>query len=179
MDLPTLRGDRLLLRPLVDADLDALLAILAEPEVARWWGPQAEQPEREELLGPEARFAIVVDGAVVGWLACDENTDPMYRHVGLDIFLTTRLHGRGLGREALRLAIAHYLERGHHRFTIDPAAHNERAIRSYQRVGFRAVGIMRRYERGPDGRWHDGLLMDLLPDDVLESDERMTAESSP
>jgi aminoglycoside 6'-N-acetyltransferase len=29
-------------------------------------------------------------------------------------------------------------------------------------VGFRAVGIMRDYERGPDGSWHDGLLMDLL-----------------
>ena len=53
-------------------------------------------------------------------------------------------------------------ERGHHRLTIDPAAANERAIRAYERVGFRRVGIMRAYERGPDGVWHDGLLMDLL-----------------
>ena len=53
----------------------------------------------------------------------------MYRSVGLDIFLTTARQGQGLGREALRLVIAHYLERGHHRFTIDPAADNERAIR--------------------------------------------------
>jgi len=29
-------------------------------------------------------------------------------------------------------------------------------------VGFRPVGVMRRYERGGDGRFHDGLLMDLL-----------------
>jgi hypothetical protein len=27
---------------------------------------------------------------------------------------------------------------------------------------------MRRYERGLDGRWHDGLLMDLLPEDLTE-----------
>ena len=164
MELPTLHGRRLALRPVAEGDLDALLAILAEPEVARWWGPQAEQPDREELLGPDARFAIVVDGAVAGWLACEENSDPMYRHVGLDIFLTTALHGRGrgLGREALRLAIAHYLERGHHRFTIDPAAHNERAIRAYAAVGFKPVGLMRDYELGADGTWHDGLLMDLL-----------------
>ena len=67
----------------------ASIAILAEPAVARWWGPQAEQPDREELLGPEPRFAIVVDGALAGWLGCEENTDPMYRSVGLDIFLTT------------------------------------------------------------------------------------------
>jgi aminoglycoside 6'-N-acetyltransferase len=33
-------------------------------------------------------------------------------------------------------------------------------------VGFRPVGVMRRYERGPDGSWHDGLLMDLLPEDL-------------
>ena len=63
MDLPTLRGERVLLRPLAEDDLDGLIAILAEPAVARWWGPQAEQPDREELpSGPEARFAIVVDG---------------------------------------------------------------------------------------------------------------------
>jgi aminoglycoside 6'-N-acetyltransferase len=36
------------------------------------------------------------------------------------------------------------------------------AIRSYAKVGFRPVGVMRQYERGGDGRFHDGLLMDLL-----------------
>ena len=172
MALPTLRGERVVLRPLAEDDLDAILAILAEPEVARWWGPQAEHPDRDELLGRagggaeppagEARFAIVVDGAVAGWLGCEENTDPMYRSVGLDLFLTTSLHGRGLGRETLRLAIAHYHERGHHRFTIDPAAANERAIRAYAAVGFKPVGRLRDYELGADGTWHDGLLMDLL-----------------
>ena len=104
---------------------------------------------------------------MAGWLACDENTDPMYRHVGLDIFLTTPLHGQGLGRQALRLAIGYYLERGHHRFTIDPAAHNERAIRTYSAVGFRPVGRMRDYELGADGTWHDGLLMDLLASEFV------------
>ena len=46
--------------------------------------------------------------------------------------------------------------------TIDPALANERAIRAYRGVGFRPVGVMRAYERGPDGTWHDGLLMDML-----------------
>ena len=49
---------------------------------------------------------------------------------------------------------------------IDPAADNVAAIRSYEKVGFRPVGVMRRYERGPDGQWHDGLLMDLLAEDL-------------
>ena len=55
--------------------------------------------------------------------------------------------------------------RGHHRLTIDPAAHNARAIKAYSRVGFKPVGVMRQYERGLDGAWHDGLLMDLLAED--------------
>jgi aminoglycoside 6'-N-acetyltransferase len=53
-------------------------------------------------------------------------------------------------------------QRGHHRLTIDPAAANHRAIRCYEKVGFRRVGVQRQYERGPDGRFHDGVLMDLL-----------------
>ncbi len=41
------------------------------------------------------------------------------------------------------------------------------AIRSYSKAGFRPVGIMRRYERNPDGTWHDNLLMDLLDDEFV------------
>jgi aminoglycoside 6'-N-acetyltransferase len=61
-------------------------------------------------------------------------------------------------------ALARHLieERGHHRLTIDPAADNEAAIRAYERVGFRRVGLMREYWRAPDGTWRDGLVMDLL-----------------
>jgi RimJ/RimL family protein N-acetyltransferase len=36
----------------------------------------------------------------------------------------------------------------------------------YTSVGFRPVGVMRQYERGGDGRFHDGLLMDLLRDEL-------------
>jgi aminoglycoside 6'-N-acetyltransferase len=160
--LPTLRGARLALRPPRREDAEALGAIRAEGEVARWWG--ACEPDRvgEELIESGEGWIIEVERAVAGWLEYAELSDPDYRSVGLDIFLTTPLHGRGYGREALRLAIDHFLARGHHRFTIDPATRNERAIRTYSAIGFRPVGVMRAYERGPDGTWHDGLLMDLL-----------------
>ena len=49
---------------------------------------------------------------------------------------------------------------------IDPAAHNEAAIRCCTRAGFRPVGVMRRYERSTDGDWHDGLLMDMLASEL-------------
>lgn len=89
-----------------------------------------------------------------------------YRHASVDIFLRGELQGRGLGRETLSLLIRWLIdERGHHRITIDPAAHNERASRCYEAVGFRRVGLMRKYERGRDGAWHDGMLMDLLAEE--------------
>lgn len=91
----------------------------------------------------------------------------MYRHAGVDIFLGHKYQGRGVGPEAIGLLARFLFERrGHHRITIDPAAANQRAIRCYRKVGFHPVGIMRQYERGNDGRFHDGLLMDLLRDDL-------------
>jgi aminoglycoside 6'-N-acetyltransferase len=157
-------GERLEVRPARVGDGEALARIVAEPEVARWFGRHDIGRVREELL-PYA--VIVVDGAVAGWLGYHEETDPDYRHVSLDISLTTSLHNRGYGREALRLAIRDYIARGHHRFTIDPAADNARAIRAYAAVGFRPVGILRSYERHDDGTWGDNLLMDLLAAELV------------
>jgi aminoglycoside 6'-N-acetyltransferase len=72
-----------------------------------------------------------------------------------------------VGTEAVRLVARFLFERrGHHRLTIDPSVENARAIASYRKVGFRPVGVMRQYELHPDGRRHDGLLMDLLRDEL-------------
>ncbi len=171
MDLPILRGERVLLRPARPEDAGALAAILAEPAVARWWQVTDLDQEIAEGVG----YAVVIDGAVRGWLEVYEEPDPMYRQVGLDIFLATSVHGRGYAREALRLVIAEFAARGHHRFTIDPAADNERAIRSYAALGFKPVGVMREYERGRDGTFHDGLLMDLLASELDQTSTATTA----
>jgi aminoglycoside 6'-N-acetyltransferase len=152
-------------RPVSETDLPPLLAILKEPEVARWWGEYDLDAVRDELLAdPRVEaLAIEVGGEVAGVIEIVEEPEPDYRHAGLDISLATAHHGRGLGREALRLVIDHLVAaRGHHRFTIDPAAGNERAIRCYAAVGFRPVGVMHMYERAPDGTWRDGLLMELV-----------------
>jgi aminoglycoside 6'-N-acetyltransferase len=152
------------LRPATEADVPRLAEILSEPAVARWWAGNDEADVRENL---EITFTVIVDGELAGLVLFSEETDPEYRHVGLDISLATRFQGRGIGPQALRLAIRHFAARGHHRFTIDPAADNEAAIRSYAKVGFKPVGVMRKYERhGEDAPWHDGLLMDLLVEEL-------------
>jgi aminoglycoside 6'-N-acetyltransferase len=152
------------LRRATPADAGAITAILVEPEVARWWGPCDLESTLEEI--PVA-WVVLVDGAIAGWVLVSEEDTPEYRHAGIDVALTTALQGRGYGREAITVAIRHYIEHhGHHRFTIDPSAANARAIRTYEAVGFRPVGILRRYERLGDGPWRDGLLMDLLAEEL-------------
>jgi aminoglycoside 6'-N-acetyltransferase len=155
-----------------DDDAARLTEILTHPEVARWWGRFDPDRVQRELVAPDdgtVPLVVEADGQVIGLIQYLEEQEPDYRHAAVDIFLHPGWHGRGLGADAIR-TLARYLfqQHGHHRLTIDPAAHNQGAIRSYQRVGFRPVGVMRRYERGPDGRWHDGLLMDLLPEDLTE-----------
>ena len=120
-----------------------------------------------------AVWTIETDGAVVGLIQADEETEPQYRHASIDIVLASGGQDRGLGSDAVRTVARWLLDvRSHHRITIDPAASNERAIRAYSRVGFRPVGVMRNYERARDRTWHDGLLMDLLAGELSAPDPR-------
>ena len=89
---------------------------------------------------------------VAGLIQIWEEAEPKYRHAGIDLFLDPRWHGRGLGTEAVRRTLRHLVEDlGHHRVTIDPATTNLAAIRAYEKVGFRRVGVTRRSERDADG----------------------------
>ncbi|MFD0687462.1 aminoglycoside 6'-N-acetyltransferase [Actinomadura fibrosa] len=156
-----IKGERVVLRPATGQDAEKLHEIVREPAVAAWWAP---------LEGFEGMLAVVHDGEVVGAIQYDEELDEDYRHASIDVFLSGRHQGRGLGTDAVR-TLARWLvqERGHHRVTIDPAAANAAAIRCYGKVGFKPVGIMREYERDPlTGEWRDGLLMDLLARELAD-----------
>ncbi len=164
-----LTGERVRLRQVTDDDLGKLLRILQDPTVARWWGNYDRA--RVERVFPEDDDTVVylidVGGVVAGLFQYSEVDDPDYRHASIDIALKGEFQQRGLGPDAIRTLARHlFEERGHHRVTIDPAAANENAIRAYESVGFRPVGVMRQYERGADGTWHDGLLMDLLAGEI-------------
>lgn len=158
-----------MLRTLEAGDLPRLVEIGAEPGFNRWWPDLDEANLHEHLTGESGSvtFAVTVASDVVGIAQFYEENTPDYRHAGIDIGLETAAQGQGLGTDAVR-TLARYLidEGGHHRIVIDPAADNDRAIRCYEKVGFRPVGRLRRYERGADGTWHDGLLMDLLADEL-------------
>ena len=120
------------------------------------------------LSVPHSRIISVDElaGEVAGLIIYREELDPDHKHAALDIALHPDYQNQGLGSDALRALSQWLFARGHHRVTIDPGADNDRAVRSCMRAGFRKVGVMRRYERGADGTWHDCVLMELLDDDL-------------
>ncbi|MGO9489176.1 MAG: GNAT family N-acetyltransferase [Solirubrobacteraceae bacterium] len=158
-----MRDGEIELRPFRPEDEEALRAILDEPEVKRWWPAPDFVAERG--------WVIEIAGETAGWLEHHEEPYVWYPSVAFDIFLAARHHGNRYGRRVLKLGIAHFVARGHHRFTVDPNARNERAIRSYAAVGFEPVGLMRAYERNPRGGWNDAVLMELIVAETMARDE--------
>jgi aminoglycoside 6'-N-acetyltransferase len=164
-----LTGERVRLRPVRPNDEGVLTTIFSDPAVERWWGDPLRSV-RDALNADEGEscFVIESDSQPIGFIQCVEENDPMYEHAGIDISLRSAWQGKGYGPDAIATLARYLIEvLGHHRLTIDPAAHNSNAIKAYERVGFKRVGLMRDYERGPDGTWHDGLLMDLLAGELL------------
>ena len=185
-----LQGALVVLRPATTDDIPALRAIRATPEVrARW---RDEEDTAESIADKGLAFlAIVVNEAVVvnetivinetaagreaarervvGAIQWSAEDDPDYAHAGIDIYLDPAVHGRGIGTDSVRTLARHLIDDlGFHRLVIDPAADNAPAIRCYAKVGFKPVGVMRRYERDTTGDgWHDGLLMDLMAEELV------------
>jgi RimJ/RimL family protein N-acetyltransferase len=79
------------------------------------------------------------------------------------------LWGRGYGTEATRLMLAHaFTSMGLHRVSLAVFAFNERAIRSYEKVGFVVEG------RARDAIYRDGRYWDEIDMSMLESEWRAT-----
>lgn len=161
----TLTGDIVELHRIAPSDVDALLELrLSSPSVVeRWLSWTREDIDDLVEAAGSAGWWIHIDGEAVGFIQHYQELDPDYRHAGIDIFLVEAAQGRGAGTDAVRTLARHLIhDLDLHRLIIDPAADNAGAIRCYEKVGFRSVGIMRLYERGADGSFHDGLLMDML-----------------
>ena len=163
-----LRGERVVLRPLAEADVPRIVEIGDRSGggalVARAQPPETRLEKARGEDDGETFFAILVEGEVAGMIQYYEENErglPPRRDRPLPRRAVPRAEASAT--DAVRTMARHLIDdRGHHRLTIDPAAHNERAIRCYEKVGFRPVGVMREYWRDPDGVWRDGLLLDLL-----------------
>lgn len=174
------------LRPITEADLPDLLRWRRDPEVARFWDepPGDLDACREAFLevgvGPVWRFIIEWQGRGVGNIEYHHpyaDTDYLWT-AGIDIFIgEPDARDRGVGTEAVRTMLKFlFEEKKVHRVTIDPEVGNARAIRSYEKAGFRIDGVVRHNDRFDDGHYVDTQYMTILEDEWPEARARWEAQ---
>lgn len=144
-------------RPLSGADLPLLHEWLNRAHVAEWWDEQRDleyvlRTFGADLGSPVIRMFLTYLGAEpVGYiqvyrvLGADpqwwtEETDPGAR--GIDQFLANAEQlGQGLGSSMVRQFVARlFADPAVTRVQTDPSPRNARAIRAYEKAGFRRVG---------------------------------------
>lgn len=157
--LVTLRAPR-------QSDREPLVAILDEPEVSLWWvGYTPERVQSEFIDAPDVTRIIEVEGQTAGAMFVLRGDDPEYPTTVMHIFIGTRFRGRRIGEEALALAIRAEFADGISRVTLDPNINNEGVIRSYERLGFKRIGVLRDYQVRPGGTLEDAVFLDLTRSD--------------
>jgi len=173
---PAIRGRLVLLRRPQPDDLPHVRRWYADAEIARLTRYQTRpmsEPEvdmffRGRLLAPDAlAYAITELPAerLVGFTTFS-GLDPDNGSVTYHVTIGERdAWGRGLGTETTELMLDHAFEKlGLHRVGLTVFAFNERAIRAYEKAGFRVEGRLREAVRR-DGRFWDEVAMGVLRDE--------------
>lgn len=166
--LPTLASARLVLRPLLHADADALHPVFADEGTMRYWSgpPHADLAEtRAYVAGNAAQddwltWAITEDGGpALGWVTLGAHRDGV-RELGY--VLHRDFWGQGYAREAVATVIDHgFAAMGLRRIFADCDPDNAGSIRLLESLGFRREGHLR-------GEWEthlgirDSLIFGLL-----------------
>jgi RimJ/RimL family protein N-acetyltransferase len=157
------------LRPITEDDLPDYVRWLNDPQVTQWLlrdpGMTLEQ-EREWFAHisasdyPHVMRAIEVDGRHVGGcglIVHDAHTANFGIHIGEKSYWGTGC-GAAATRDMLRIG---FEERGLHRIYLETWTHNTRAIRCYEKCGFRHEGV-RRQSHLKGGKWVDAVMMAIL-----------------
>ena len=183
MTQPTLVAPRVVLRPVADDDVDAVLALFGDADRMRFWGhaPLASRAEAAAYVEGIRRGAAT--GTLLQWVVCEASgdegagaqpllgtctlagVDRTHRRAELGVALLPEAMGRGLATAAARAAIDYgFEELGLHRITADADPRNASALALLERLGFRREGLLREHYRHGE-EWQDGVLFGLLRTD--------------
>jgi RimJ/RimL family protein N-acetyltransferase len=154
--IPTLRTSRLTLRPITEADTDAVATLFADPALSRFHAHDLTLPtgvaamvhRRLTYQGPDGTgdWLFVHDGAVIGAGHLRTSTELPGGVLECGCYLAGRHQGQGLAREATEAILRHA-----HGALAAPAVfalvhkENQRSIALATRLGFRAVGSGHHY----------------------------------
>lgn len=158
------------LRPANHGDLDAILAIYNDAilnSTALWTDTPVDRADREtwlthrEALGHPV-FVAEVDGVVIGYGSYGPWQSRFgYRYTVEDtIYISSGLHGQGIGRALLTALVEHARAAGLHIMIADIDSGNTASIALHEKLGFEQVGVVR--EAGIKyGGWLDLTIMRL------------------
>jgi len=172
------------LRAITEADLPNFVVWLNDPEITQYLsiepGKITLQGEREWLArisAPDASahfWAITADGRMIG--GCSLVADSTGQNACFGIHIGDKTcWGKGYGTAAVREVLrAGFAELGLHRIHLVVHTDNPRAIRCYEKCGFRYEGLQRQ-ARLKGGRWYDLITMAILREE-WEAQNRQNAE---
>jgi RimJ/RimL family protein N-acetyltransferase len=176
---PQVVGGQVALRRPQPEDLVAFMGWYRDPEVARLTRYQMRPMSHAEI---ERFFQVrMLAHDALAYSICEL---PAWRLIGFTTFSaldgdngSVLFHitigerdawGRGLGTEATQLMLGHAFERlGLHRVGLAVFSYNMRAIRAYEKAGFRIEGRLRDAIMR-DGRYFDEVQMGVLATEWLE-----------
>ncbi len=150
-DIPTLKTERLVLRPLRRSDAEALFPLFRDSETLRYWAHEPIETHAQMLdiiarnlppqNAPRSSFAITRQGRTVGVVNFYRQQDAM---AGLGYILDKALWGQGFVSEAIDAAIDHgFGTLRLHRIWLEIDPRNHASIRVAEKCGFAAEGVAR------------------------------------
>ena len=171
-------GKRVYLRPLAKEDLVYLRKWSEDAEIRALIGEAAPMSEADS---EEFLHKTYADSTREWFVLVTRNSDQVIGEAGLlrmdATWRTTDVSiiigekeewGKGYGTETILLLLDYAF--GHlnfHRVAIGVVGFNERAMRFWEKVGFRKEGV-RRDEYYYDGKYHDFVMMSILEDEFRE-----------
>jgi aminoglycoside 6'-N-acetyltransferase len=138
-------------RPVTEKDLPMIAGWLAEPHVAEWWDdPDTEIAGIREHIDSISVEPLIVelDGKPIAYLQSYDPhledghpyADQPFGTLGIDLSIgVPSLVGIGHGSAIVRQFVNELFAEGAPRVTIDPHPDNLRAIRAYEKAGFREI----------------------------------------
>lgn len=171
-------GDKVRLRAYREDDLKNSVVWLNNPTVTRYllnmrpWSQAEEKAWLDRVMrneDPETVSFVVetTDGEYVGSAGL-MHIDRRNRSAEAGIVIgRPEEWGRGQGTDAMKTLLKHgFEEMNLHRIALRVYTFNERAIRSYQKLGFVEEGRLRQ-AMFRHGAWHDVILMAILDEEYF------------
>jgi [ribosomal protein S5]-alanine N-acetyltransferase len=182
---PTLHTARLVLRPVTEADADALFALHSNAHVLRYWDspPWSERTRAERFVaasrqmadeGTGVRLAIdhAPEGTFIGWCSAT-GWNPNYRSARLTYCLHDTAWGHGYATEAARALLRWSFDTLNlNRIQAETDTRNVASARVLEKLGFEREGILRQ-DCIVNGEVSDSFVFGLIRQDWAPSSDGM------